>query len=130
MHGREHTVLIRSAEDQLILHTMFYPDELHEANKQSVPSKTSANPKELALAMQLVKQLAGPFKPDQFHDTYRENVEKLIEQKKKGEKVSAEPAKPRRAPVIDLMEALKKSLKSPAAAKSVKKPQTRRRKVA
>jgi DNA end-binding protein Ku len=132
MHGREHVVLIRPAGDDLVLHTLYYPNELHEANKQHVPAKASANPKELALAMQLVKQLAGPFEPEQFHDTYRENVEKLIEQKKKGEKVSAEPAKPRRAPVIDLMEALKKSLKSSAVGPNSTKTKShmRRRKVA
>ncbi len=138
MHGREDVVLIRAAEDELILHTLFYPEELHQANKQKAPAKTGATRKELDLATQLVKQLAGPFKPEEFQDTYRENVEKLIEQKKKGQKITVE-AKPRRAPVIDLMEALKKSLKAntrsaketktesprPAAAKSAQ-----RRKVA
>jgi DNA end-binding protein Ku len=119
MHSREHVVLIRPAEEQLILHTLFYPDELHPANKQKIGVKADA--KELGLATQLIKQLAGPFKPDQFHDTYRDNVEKLIAQKKKGQKITAEPH-PKRAPVIDLMEALKKSLKS--------KPNSRRRKAA
>jgi DNA end-binding protein Ku len=130
MHSREHVVLIRSAEDQLVLHTLFYPDELHKANKQSVPAKMSSTRKELDLATELIHQLARPFKPDQFHDTYRENVEKLIEQKKKGQEITTEP-KPRRAPVIDLMEALKKSLKSSAApAKATAAKPARRRKVA
>ncbi len=110
MHSREHTVLIRSADDQLLLHTLYYPDELHEANRQKFAGKPDA--KELGLAEQLIKQLAAPFKPEQFHDAYRENVEKLISQKKKGQKITAEPH-PRRAPVIDLMEALKKSLAKP-----------------
>jgi DNA end-binding protein Ku len=132
MHSREHIVLIRSSEDGLLLHTLYYPNELHEANKQVPSAKAASSPKEITLATQLIKQLAGPFKPDEFHDTYRENVEKLIEQKKKGQKVTPTP-QPKRAPVIDLMEALKKSLKSnPAPAKSAKaKPQaSRRRKVA
>jgi DNA end-binding protein Ku len=130
MHGREDVVLIRAAEDGLILHTLFYADELHQANKQKAPAKTNATRKELDLATQLIKQLAGPFKPDEFKDTYRENVEKLIDQKKKGKKVTVE-AKPRRAPVIDLMEALKKSLKSSAALdKAPKAKSTSRRKVA
>ena len=130
MHGREHVVLIRSSDDDLVLHTLFYPDELHKANKQSVPAKVSTTRKELELATALIRQLAGPFHPDQFHDTYRENVERLIEQKQKGQKIKAEP-KPRRAPVIDLMEALKRSVQSrtkshaPAATKT-----KRRRKVA
>lgn len=110
MHGREDTVLIRAAGDQLILHTLFYEDELHSGNK-AAGVKTSGTAKELALAIQLVRQLAAPFKPEEFHDTYRENVEKLIEQKKKGKKITIEP-KAKRAPVIDLMEALQKSLKA------------------
>ncbi len=127
MHGREHVVLIRSAKDDLVLHTLFYPEELHQGNKHSTPAKTTVNPKELSLATQLIKQLTAPFKPTEFHDTYRENVEKLIEQKKKGQKVTSEP-KPKRAPVIDLMEALKKSIQSSGAGKTLKSP--RRRKVA
>ena len=119
MHGREHIVVIRFADDNLILHTLFYPSELHEANKPKL-SSTAVSAKEVALATQLIKQLAGPFKPQEFHDTYRENVEKLIEQKKKGEKITT-PAKPKRAKVIDLMEALKKSLKSSSPAAPAKK---------
>ncbi len=113
MHGREDIVLIRPVENDLVLHTLYYPDELHKANKQS-SGKAAATDKELKLATQLVEQLAAPFQPAQFHDTYRENVEKLIEQKKKGQKITVEP-KPRRAPVIDLMDALKKSLETSAA---------------
>ncbi len=109
MHNREHVVLIRSAEDGLLLHTLFYPNELHAANKQSVPAKAVATKKELELATQLIKHLTAPFKPESFHDTYREGVEKLIEQKAKGEHIAKKP-KAHRAPVIDLMEALKKSL--------------------
>lgn len=124
MHGREDVVLIRAAGDQLMLHTLFYPAELHKANKQA-PAKTNATARELELATQLVRQLTGPFKPDQFHDSYRENVEKLIEQKKKGQKITPEP-KPERAPVVDLMEALKKSLAaSHASGKTAKTKATR-----
>jgi DNA end-binding protein Ku len=108
MHGREDTVLIRAAGDQLILHTLFFADELHSANKTNA-AKTGGTAQELALATQLVRHLAGPFKPEEFHDTYRENVEKLIAQKKRGGKITLEP-KPKRAPAIDLMEALRNSL--------------------
>jgi len=129
MHGREDVVLIRSSEDGLVLHTLYYPDELHKANKQKVPSMTAARA-ELGLATKLIQQLARPFKPEEFHDAYRENVEHLIEQKQKGEKVTVS-ARPRKAPVIDLMEALQKSLKSSAsAAKATKTRSARRRKAA
>ena len=130
MHGREHIVLIRSGigpdKNGLLLHTLFYPNELHEGSKQTIPAKVAATKKEVELATQLVKQLAAPFKPEQFHDTYRENVEKLIEQKQKGEHVTRQP-KAKRAPVIDLMEALKKSLSSkPAAKPAAKRPKRKK----
>jgi DNA end-binding protein Ku len=128
MHNREHIVLIRPDREGLLLHTLFYPDELHVSNRQKIPAKAEATKKELELASQLIKQLSAPFKPAEFHDTYRENVEKLIEQKENGEKVTKH-AKPRKAPVIDLMEALKKSLGHSEAAR-ITKAKTKRRKAA
>jgi len=95
MHNREHIVLIRPDREGLVLHTLFYPDELHISNRQSIPKKSEATKKELELASQLIKQLSAPFKPKEFHDTYRENVEKLIEQKENGEHVAKHPAKHR-----------------------------------
>jgi DNA end-binding protein Ku len=112
MHNREHMVIIRPAEGGLVLHTLYYADELHKANKADAP-KTTFSAKELELAKSLVGHMLAAFKPAAFHDTYRENVERLIEQKKKGQKTTA-VKQPRKAPVIDLMEALKRSLKSAA----------------
>ncbi len=112
MHNREHVAIIRPAEGGLVLHTLYYADELHKANKAEMP-KTSFSPKELELAKSLVSHMQAPFKASAFHDSYRENVERLIEQKKKRQKITA-VKQPRKAPVIDLMEALKRSLKSAA----------------
>ncbi len=108
MHGREHIVLIRPHGESMVLHTLFYPNELHEANR-AAPKSTKLPAKEIELAKSLVQHLAAPFKPATFHDTYRENVERLIRQKQKGQKISV-VAKPKKAPVIDMMEALKRSL--------------------
>jgi DNA end-binding protein Ku len=124
MHGREDTVLIRAAGNQLILHTLYYEDELHAGNKAG-GAKANGTAKELALAIQLVRQLAAPFKPEGFHDTYRENVEKLIEQKKRGKEITVEP-KAKRAPVIDLMEALQRSLKASGSRESKTTPAAKR----
>ena len=91
---------------------------------------TKFSAKELELAKSLISHMAAPFKPAAFHDTYRENVERLIEQKQKGQKITA-VKQPRKAPVIDLMEALKRSLKSTAPAESrAPKKTTRRSKAA
>jgi DNA end-binding protein Ku len=125
MHNREHIVLIRPSDSGLVLHTLYYPDELHKANKKEAP-KTKYTAKELELAKSLVNELTAPFKPGEFHDAYRDNVEKLIEQKRKGQKII--PAKqPRKAPVVDLMEALKRSLKSVPKSRTAKKPAARRK---
>jgi DNA end-binding protein Ku len=118
MHNREHVVLIRPSDVRLVLHTLYYPDELHKTNRSEAP-KAKYSAKELELAKSLVKNLTAPFKPNEFKDTYRENVERLIEQKSKGQKITA-VKQPRKAPVIDLMEALKRSLKASAPAASGK----------
>lgn len=112
MHGREHIVLIRARGGSMVLHTLFYPNELHEANR-TIAKSTKLPAKEMELAKSLVQNLAGPFKPSTFHDAYRENVERLIRQKQKGQKISV-VAKPKKAPVIDMMEALKRSLAATA----------------
>jgi DNA end-binding protein Ku len=63
--------------------------------------------------------MAVPFRPEQLHDSHRENVERLIREKEKGEKITT-VKQSRKAPVIDLMEALKRRLKPNAASPSVK----------
>jgi DNA end-binding protein Ku len=135
MHNREHVVLIRPSEGGLVLHTLYYADELHAANKTEAP-KASYSTKELALAKSLIQNLTAKFKFEEFHDTYRENVERLIEEKNKGKKVTL-VKQSRKAPVIDLMDALKKSLQatsSPANAEqrarsraATKKPARKRK---
>lgn len=122
MHNREHIVLIRPSNGGLILHTLYYADELHKANKSEAP-KAKYTAKELELAKSLVTHLTAPFKPGEFRDTYRENVERLIRQKQKGRKITP-VEQPRKAPVIDLMEALKRSLSAGKPAKSA--PRTAR----
>ncbi|MEI9815398.1 MAG: Ku protein [Acidobacteriota bacterium] len=108
MHNREHVVLIRPSEGALLLHTLFYSGELHRANKREAP-KAKYSAKEFTLAKSLVAHLTAPFKPEQFHDSYRENVERLIREKSKGKAITLTP-QPKKAPVVDLMEALKQSL--------------------
>ncbi len=133
MHNREHVALIRPVENGLVLHTLYYADELHAANKKDA-GKPKVSAKELQMAKSLVEHMTAPFRPSQFHDVYRENVQRLIEQKKKGHKITT-VKRPRKAPVIDLMEALQRSLKQAAPAgrsehksqrpRSAKKPANR-----
>jgi DNA end-binding protein Ku len=108
MHGREHVVILRPAERGIMLHTMYYADEIRDV-AEFQPHRKLVNEKELKLARTLVESLVDEFKPEQFEDTYRANLERLIRAKAKGKEIkpAAEPAAPK---VVDIMEALQRSL--------------------
>jgi DNA end-binding protein Ku len=108
MHGREYIVIIRPRKKGLTLHTMFYANEIRAAAETGA-DKTEVKDAERALAMQLIQNLAAPFEPEKYHDTYQEGLRTLIEAKAKGEDVVAAPQVAAVAPV-DLMAALKQSL--------------------
>ncbi len=129
MHGREHVVTIRPSqteneESPMILHTMYFVDELNEANSVMKSEKHEVKPaaKEMDLAKRLIESLASPFLPDQYHDQYRENVEQMLEQKQSGHKIAA-VKQPANRSVVNIMDALQRSLqessKRTPAAKSV-----------
>jgi DNA end-binding protein Ku len=109
MHQREHIVVIRPRAKGLTLHTLFYADEVRQVAEYGHSDKIEVKDAEKKLALQLIESLATHFNPEQFHDSYRQSLRAMIEAKRKGEQV-VEAAHPKLAPVIDLMEALKKSL--------------------
>jgi DNA end-binding protein Ku len=110
MHQREYTVFIRPHKNGLTVHTMYYANEIREvAGYGKAEKDVKLKPAEVKLAEQLVESLSQDFKPEQFHDKFQENLRALIEAKQKGKAVVAEP-KPAPGRVIDMMEALKKSL--------------------
>ncbi len=119
MHNRENIVILRPQNNGLTLHTMFYSNEIRAAAEEG-GGKIEVKEQERALAEQLIKTLAAPFQPEKYHDTYQENLKTLIAAKTKGEEVTAAPHVAR-APVIDLMQALKNSLAAkPAPAQETK----------
>lgn len=120
MHNREHIVVIRPDGKELMLHTMFFADEVQQADVKTGPDKFSD--KELKLAGQLIETLTAKFDPAKFHDEYEANLRRLIEQKQKGEKVTAtKTEKP--AAVVNILDALRKSLaENKPRAKSKKRP--------
>ena len=132
MHGREHVVIIRPMKTGLVLHTMYFADELQKSNVPQIPKTKQASTKEIELAKTLIHKLAGPFRPEQYHDEYRENVERLLEQKQRGEKVTTIKQQKAR-PVVNIMEALQRSLKESqkaTAPKTVRKTGGRKSKAA
>ncbi len=109
MHNREHVVLVRPGPHGMILHTMYYKDEIRATDEFRTDSSLVKD-NELQLATMLIQQLAAEFNPDKFKDNYRENLKALIEAKIAGQEVVEPPASQTLAPVIDIMEALKTSL--------------------
>jgi DNA end-binding protein Ku len=125
MHNREYTVFLRPTQGGMMLHTMYYEEEVRKVEGFGAPD-VELKEAEVKVAHQLIEALAAEWDPEKYHDTFQDNVKKLIETKLEGGKI-AEVEKPKKlAPVVDLMSALKQSLaemegkKKPAtAAKSV-----------
>jgi DNA end-binding protein Ku len=122
MHQREHIVVIRPGAKNLTLHTMFYSNEIRAAETLNT-DKVEVKDQEKKLAEQLIQSLAAPFKPEKYRDEYSDSVRAMIAAKLQGREV-AEAPQPHLAPVIDLMEALKKSIaeKQAPAASSASAP--------
>ena len=108
MHNREHVVILRPGGRGMVLHTMYYADEVRRSEEFRTDA-ANLKDKELALAKMLVESLAGEFEPEKYHDSYRDNLKTMIQAKIEGHKVVETP-ETHIAPVIDIMEALKKSL--------------------
>jgi DNA end-binding protein Ku len=122
MRGKESLVLIRPAQGGLMLHTMYFADEVRDFGEidrgQSAKIKTG----ELELALQLIDGLANDeFHPEQYQDEYRHRVLDLVNQKVEGKEVTVASPQVQRAQVIDLMDALKESL-AKRVASGEKKP--------
>lgn len=119
MHNREHVVILRPGKFGMILHTMYYRDEVR-ATEEFRTNTDLVKDKEILMAQNLIEALAAPFEHDKYQDTYRETLRGMIDAKIAGEEVVAAPHEQELAPVIDIMEALKSSLaslkKPPAAA--------------
>jgi DNA end-binding protein Ku len=108
MHNREHIVILRPSSKGVLLHTMFYADEIRQVDEFHTDT-SQVKEKELNLAKMLIESLTAEFEPEKYADTYRANLQKMIQAKLDGQQVVATPT-PHIAPVIDIMEALKKSL--------------------
>ena len=117
MHNREYTVFLRPHNGGLMLHTMYYSDEVREVEGFGAP-EVEVKDAEIKVAHQLIEALAGDWDPEKYHDTFQENLKKLIEIKLEGGEVREVEQPKKMAPVVDLMAALKQSLenaKKPAA---------------
>lgn len=114
MHQREYTVFLRPYDHGIALHTMYFANEIREAPGYGKTDNVKLTPQEIKLADQLVDNLSERFQLKKYHDEFETRLRALIEAKQKGREIVAAPHK-ERAPVIDMMTALKKSLERTAA---------------
>ena len=120
MHNREYTVFLRPHEGGMMLHTMYYAEEVRQVEGFGAPD-VELKDAEVKVAHQLIEALATDWDPEKYHDNFQENLKKLIETKLEGGKVVEIDRPKKLAPVVDLMAALKQSLaemegkKKPAA---------------
>ncbi|MDZ4754425.1 MAG: Ku protein [Phycisphaerae bacterium] len=130
MRNRENLAVVRSRNGTVVLHTLYYHDEVLEpdaldpgpedskpvrkklASKAGSSRELKAPSRELKVAEQLIKALDQDFDPTAFEDTFRHDVQELIERKSEGEEiVTPATASDDVPPVYNLMDALKRSLK-------------------
>jgi len=112
MRGKEHLVLVRTYQDGLMMHTMHYADEVRTFSEIDHGVDAQAKDAELELARRLISDLSQKkFEPEKYKDGFRERVIEAAMQKLSGHEVTEAPPEMERGKVIDLMSALKESLK-------------------
>jgi DNA end-binding protein Ku len=112
MHGKEHLAAIRAAGPVLVLETLFFADEVRDpkAELDGVPSRGKFRGEEMRMATQLIETMSGPWRPKDCRDTYTDRVNDLIKSKRKGEEFEPSDAAPNATNVVDLMDALQRSV--------------------
>ena len=130
---KEHLAALRFRDDAFILETMYWPDEIREADFGGVDVSIKVRPNELDMAQTLIDNLSADWDPAEFKDEYREAMLRIVEAKINGEEIEVVEAEPT-AKVVDLMEALKASVaaakKEAKAEPSTKKKAPARKKTA
>ena len=125
MRNKEYLVAIRPEDDALALHTMYFSDEVRAPGRDlELPETGDVTERELSMAQLLIESMESDWDPERFHDTHREKVEALIEEKRNGHEIVLQEGPEPAAKVVDLMEALNASIAAaakPGSAKSTKR---------
>ena len=130
---KEHLAALRFRDDAFVLETMYWPDEIREADFGGVDVSAKIRPNELEMAQTLIENLTADWDPGEFKDEYREAMLRIVEAKINGEEIEIVEPEPT-AKVVDLMEALKASVaaakKEPKAEPTPKKKPAAKKKPA
>jgi len=113
--GKQYLVLVRPMGDALVMEQLKYANEVRSIAEVPIP-KVEVKKPELQLAVQLIDQASSDkFRPEAYDDTVKKRILEQIQRKVEGEEIVEEPTAAPKAQIIDLMEALKASLKGKAA---------------
>ena len=119
MRSRQYLAAVRATDDALVLTTLHFADEIRDVSSTlpEAPKSEAFKGRELDLAKSLIEQMTVPWTPDQYKDTYRDRVEELVKAKAEGTELTVTTEVPK-APVLDLMEALRRSVENDGAGSS------------
>jgi len=109
-------VAVRPEGDALALHTMYFSDEVRQPGQElpELPEENEVSDRELSMAQLLIESMQNDWDPARYHDTHREKVEALIEEKRQGHEIVLQAPPEQPAKVVDLMEALNASIAAAA----------------
>jgi DNA end-binding protein Ku len=134
LRGQEHFCLIRPRGEALALETLFVAEDVRsQAEIEEAVEATEVRDQELELARQVIESLESDFEPEELQSEYRRDLRAMLEAKLAGEEIARPEPQAEEAPVVDLMEALRKSVaeaskskkKEPAAKNAAKKTAAR-----
>ena len=110
---RQHLAAIKSQQNGLMLELMHFPEELADISEFKAPAAKAASKPEMNMATQLVESMTTKWDPEQYHDDYRESLQKMIEEKIQhgAEKAPAQKKARKPANVVDLVSVLQQSIK-------------------
>jgi DNA end-binding protein Ku len=114
MRNKEYLVAIRPEADVLALETMYFADEVRSPVDElpNLPDSEQPSQREVKMAELLIESMEGSWDPSRYHDTHRQKIEALIEEKRQGKTIVATAAAPASTKVVDLMAALSASIKA------------------
>jgi DNA end-binding protein Ku len=118
IRNKQHLAALRAPDGVLVLETMYYADEVRKPEKAN--GNVRVQKAEVDMAKSLVDNLSAPFKPEKYDDTYRKELLSLIRAKAKGKELP-EPQEDEEAEVVDLMAALRESVKETQKGKKRKR---------
>lgn len=111
LHNREHLGILKTIAGILVLDSMRFNSEIRDISEVKSPKIEKIKTSEINMALSLIKQLSKKFDPEEFKDTYREELEEIIQKKSSGKKFKAKGKAPVNTKAKDLMFVLKASLK-------------------